>query len=373
MSNESLIPDFPPMTYADSQTGHTVRFGHAASRAVAANIVALGRPAKRIGPIQTATYNPTTGIYNYTVGYSRSHSDIKQLFLQWWYRPQGSGIHSGLFVTLSLEDELGNTIPFTDPLIPQAFKNDSVQPPTATSVHNPACFIGGKGYLDLDAIAAVLTGASWKFTFSITNSSDAPVELIEGWECPRSMVADTEFYGALTGPLNPGNPILAGTTTTDNYARIRRTLSGGIAANHTLLSVAWPFDSALAPYTSSTIFTAFFRMLEAGTTPWSWRVRPRAVYNPNSASGEPHRVRYYYRLDTTAGAPTGFIQCSTGATGSPYTTPVLASTVAVWSDWVNIDIPTNGTDRIATLQFIGKVNAVTSTLRLFSIQVEEIQ
>lgn len=371
MSNESLIPDFPPMIYADSNTGDTVRFGHAASRAVGANIIALGRPARRIGPIEATIYDPTAG-YEYNVSYSRSHADIKQLWLRWTYRPQSAAVPSNMGVSMSITDGT-TTIPSSSVLIPLGFKFVGIQPVTAIGLEDTRCIVGGEGYVDLDAVAALLTGNDWTLKFQAFTTADAPFELIEAWECPRSLVSDTATYGALTGPLNPGNPILAGTTTTNNYARIAKTVDGGIKANHTLLSVTWPYDNAIAPGLISPIYVPFTRMLEGGATPWSWFVRPRAVYNPNSATGEPHRVRYYYRLDTSAGAPTGSIRCATGATGSPYTTGVLASTTPVWSDWVNIDIPTNGTGRIATLQFTGKVNAITSTLRLFAIQVEENQ
>lgn len=371
MSTESLISDFPPMIYADSNTGDTVRFGHAASRAVGANIIALGRPARRIGPIEATIYDPTVG-YDYNVSYSRSHADIKQLWLRWTYRPQSTAVTSNMQVVMSITDGT-TTILSSSPLIPRGFKTAGIQPVTAIGLEDTRCIVGGEGYIDLDAVAALLTGNDWTIRFQAFTTADAPLELIEGWECPRSLVSDTATYGALTGPLNPGNPILAGTTTTSNYARIAATVVGGIKANHTLLSVTWPYDNAIAPALVSPIFVPFTRMLEGGATPWSWFVRPRAVYNPNSATGEPHRVRYYYRLDTSAGAPTGSIRCDTGATGSPYTTAVLASVAPVWSDWVNIDIPTNGTGRIATLQFTGKVNAITSTLRLFAIQVEENQ
>ena len=82
MSTEALIPDFPALYYAEGITGATVRGGHTITRATAANIIALGRPARRIGPTQSLGASAS-----YHAGYVRSHTAIKQLALAWYYWP----------------------------------------------------------------------------------------------------------------------------------------------------------------------------------------------------------------------------------------------------------------------------------------------
>jgi len=233
--------------------------------------------------------------------------------------------------------------------------------------------LGAIGYIDLDAAAAVLTGSSWAFQFDWSRSGgNVSLAHIEGAECPRSQVDDADDYGALTGPVNPGNPVLAGSTTTTGYERIAQTVAGAILAGRTLLSVAWPTDAAIAPGLVSATFVPFTRMLEAGATPWSWRVRPRVVYAPSSAVGEPHRVRYLYQV---TGGGSGTIRCTATSVGAGSVTTVdaalLTSATWAWSAWVSTTIPTDGTDRIVSLTFTGKTTA--GTLSVAAIEVEEYQ
>lgn len=364
MSSEALIPDFPRLFYVEGITGATVRGGHTITRAAAANLVALGRPSRRVGPTPGAAGNAT-----YHVGYVRSHTSIKQLWLAWWYWPDPdpfATLHT-LSITTTVRDELGNTVTSASADIPLGFNGSSTPADRVYLVDTPS--LGAMGYVDLDALAATLTGSSWTFQFDWTRTGGDPtLSHIEGWECPRSRVDSSEEFGILTGPENPGNPIVAGSTTTFGYERMAKTIEGGILANRTLLSAAWRTDTSIAPVTSSATFTAFTRMLEGGTTPWSWRVRPRVVYNPNSATGEPHKFRVLYQV---SGGGTASIRVSTGSSGSPYSLTSLTSSTWAWSDWKPLSIPTNGTDRIATLTFEGKTTA--GNFYVASIEVEEDQ
>jgi hypothetical protein len=364
VSTEALVPDFPRLFYAEGITGATVRGGHTITRASAANIVALGRPARRVGPSMGAG-----AAASYHFGYVRSHTSIKQLWLAWYYWPDPdpfATLHT-ISITTTIRDDLGNTVTSASADIPLGFDGTSIGANRVVFYDTPT--LGALGYIDLDAIAATLTGSSWTFQFDWTRSgADPTLDRIEGWECPRSQVYDTDTYGALTGPENPGSPVVAGTTTTLGYERIAKTIEGGIACNRTLLSASWRTDTSLAPVTTSATFTAFTRMLEAGTTPWAWRVRPRVVYNPNSATGEPHRVRVLYQV---TGGGTSAVRISTGSTGSPYTLTGLTSATWAWSDWQAIDVPTNGTDRIATITFEGKTTA--GNFYVASIEIEENQ
>lgn len=371
MSTEAIIPDFPLLAYTEALTGMTVRGGHTLTRATAANVTALARPARRIGPTQGLT---TAGTLH--LGYERSHTSIKQLWLAWYYRPDLDPFSSPptITITTTIRDDVGNTITSSSDLIPPGFDGTGVTGGGSTYDYDTRVNVGGFGFIDLDAAAAILTGATWTFQFDWTrtapHATSVTLDRIEGWECPRSQVDDADTYGALTGPVNPGNPALAGSTTTLGYERIAQTVAGAILAGRTLLSVAWPADTAVAPVTTSATLTAFTRMLEGGTTPWPWRVRPRVVYAPSSATGEPHRVRYLYRV---TGGGTAVIRCTATSVGAGSVTTCdasgLTSATFAWSAWVDTTIPTDGTDRIAKLTFTGKTTA--GTLYVAAIEVEE--
>lgn len=368
MSTEALVPDFPRLFYAEGITGATVRGGHTITRASAANIVALARPARRVGPTQGAS-----SAASYHVGYVRSHDAIKQLWLAWYYWPDPdpfATLHT-ISVTTTIRDDLGNTITSASSVIPLGLNGASVAANRVYFFDTPV--LGAIGYIDLDAAAATLTGTAWTFQFDWTRSgADPTLDHVEGWECPRSQVDDADTYGALAGPENPGSPIVAGSTTTLGYERIAKTIEGGIRCNHTLLSAAWHTSTSLAPVTASAAYTAFTRMLESGTTPWSWRVRPRVVYAPNSATGEPHRVRYLYQV---TGGGTAAVRCTATSVGAASTqtaaTTGLASATWAWSDWQTINIPTDGTDRIVSITFEGKTTA--GNFYVASIELEENQ
>jgi len=370
VSTEAIIPDFPFLAYTEALTGMTVRGGHTLTRATAANIVALARPARRVGPTQGLTTAATLH-----VGYTRSHASIKQLWLAWYYRPDIDPFATPPTITLTttIRDDVGNTITSSSDIIPPGFDGATLAGGGSTYDYDTSVNVGGFGFVDLDAAAAILTGSSWAFQFDWTRSGGSvSLDRIEGWECPRSQVDDADDYGALTGPVNPGNPIVAGSVTTLGYERIARTVEGAIAAGHTLLSVAWPTDAAIAPGLVSATFVPFTRMLEAGTTPWSWRVRPRVVYAPSSATGEPHRVRYLYQV---TGGGSGTIRCTTTSVGAGSVTTadatLLTSATWAWSAWVSTTIPTDGTGRIVSLTFTGKTTA--GTLSVAAIEVEEYQ
>jgi len=368
--SEALVPDFPSLLYTEALTGGTVRGGHTITRAAAVNIVATGRPARRVGPMQTQT---VAAAQTFVAGYTRSHDSIKQLWLGWFYRPAGLDTLATVAVTLTITDALGNSVASSSDLIPLGFKGVASQPIAATHLYQSDSILGGSGYLDLDAVAAVLTDPSWSFSFAWACSDVfTPLDRIEGWECPRTQVDDDDTYGVLTGPVNPGNPVLAGSVTTIGYERIAQTVEGAILAGRTLLSVAWPTDAAIAPGLVSASFVPFTRMLESGTTPWPWRVRPRVVYAPSSAVGEPHRVRYLYRV---TGGGTAVIRCTATSVGAgsvqTATTTGLTSSTWAWSDWQPLNVPTDGTDRICKIEFTGKTTA--GNFYIAGIELEENQ
>lgn len=368
MSTEGILDAFPSLSYAEGITGATVRGGHTIARVAAANLIALARPARRIGTTQGLAASDTLH-----VGYTRSHSSIRALYVAWFYRPDPDPFAAleTISLTTTIRDELGNTVTSSDPVIPLGFDGTAYTANRVVLADTPV--LGAVGYIDLDAAAATLTGASWAFQFDWSRSGGhVALDRIEGWECPRSQVDEADTFGALTGPENPGNPIVAGDVAGIGYERIAKTVEGGIACGRTLLSVAWPTSTSIAPATTSATYTAFTRMLEGGTTPWPWRVRPRVVYAPASATGEPHRVRYLYEV---TGGGSASIRCTatSAGTGSVQTADVagLASATFAWSAWADLDVPTDGTDRIVSLTFTGKTTA--GTLYVAAIEVEENQ
>lgn len=366
MSTEALLPDFPLLSYAECYTGLTVRGGHTITRATAANICALGRPAKRIGTVM-----PSTGA-TWRLSYVRSHAGIEQLRVAWAYRsdPDVVAAASTVQLSLKLRDATGNTINASDTRVPRGFDNSTIAtiPGSLTTLEN--VHVASVGYLDIDACATTLTDSSWELEFTFARSGgDVTLEWIEAWECPRSVVDDASTYGALTGPLNPGNQIVAGSTTTKAYERIAKTIAGGVASNRSYLNVAWPADiTATVPKTTSATFTAFTNMLESGTTPWSWFFRPRVVYLPNDGDGEPARVRFLYYV---SGGGNAVIRTDTGSSSGPFDTGTLTGASWQWSSWVKCEVPTNGTDGIAQVQFTGKTDA--GTLYVAGIALEENQ
>lgn len=356
MSSEALIPDVSPLRYAEARTGLTVRGAHSITRATGANIIALARPAHRIGPI----VGQTLSAYTYQASYVRSHASIKYLWLAWYFRPTSSGINGG--ITLTIRDAAGNSVGSSSSKIPVGFKNET--PFLIRRTYRLADLaLGGSGYLDLDAIAATLTDPSWSFEFAARTGG---FDHVIGWECPRSRVDSTETYGVTTGPENPGNPILSSV-----YERVAKTVEGGIVCNRTLFSASWPDDTAtLTPSTTSATYTAFTLMTEGGGVSWRWHVRPRVVYAPSSATGEKHRVRLLYRV---VGGGTGTVEVTAQSVGAGSTQTATVNTLTsatwAWSAWVDLYVPTDGTDRITHLSFRGKTTA--GTLYLASIVIEE--
>lgn len=367
MSTEALIPDFAPLLYTETLVKGTVRGGHTITRAADANIIALGRPARRVGPVQSQSNASQT----YVAGYVRSHASITQLWIAWYFHADGTNTPASISVGLTITDAAGHTVSPSDVRIPIGFNGIAATALRTTALYQSDIFLGGSGYLDLDALAVTLTDPSWSFEFSFASTSVyTSFDRAEGWECPRSQVDDTGVYGALTGPENPGSPIIAGDVSSIGYERIARTIEGGVRCNRTLLSATWPTSTSIAPVTTSGTYTAFTRMLEGGTTPWSWYVRPRVVYSPSSATGEPHRVRYYYRVTGGGSASVRCTATSVGA-GSVQTATVtaLSSSTWAWSDWATLNVPTNGTDRIVALTFEGKTTA--GAFYIASIEIEE--
>jgi hypothetical protein len=368
MSTEQAPLGFPALHYVEAQAGRTVTGPFAIKVAHAADILALCRPTKTI-----RVDNAVPGVYS--VGFART-PNATLLYLSWWFRAHIS-INAGdqLSVGLVIDDGTASIGP-VNALIPIAFQG-TTHPVTlslAAIFTNPAGMtLGGEGWLDLDDLATTLTLPDWTLSFVITRpvGTVAVVDRIEGFEVPRGTVSDADAVGALAGPLNPGNAITAGSTTTDGWERIHATLQAAIAAPPEYLSLAWINDiGATIPKTSSATHVALTNLEESAgvSIVFRMRVRPMTVVAPpGTAAGEAARFRVLYYV---AGGGTAEVRLHTGSTGSPYATAGLTGAAWAWSAWTTCALPTNVTDQIARLTFDAKTSA--GTVYLAAIVVEGV-
>lgn len=371
MSTEQAPLGFPALHYVEAQVGRTITGPFAIKVAHAADILALCRPTKTVH-----VDNAVPGVYS--VGFTRT-PNATLLYLSWWFRAHIS-ITAGdqLGVDLVIDDGTASVGP-VNVLIPMAFQG-TAHPVTlslASIFTNPAGMtLGGEGWLDLAALSApgVLDNSDdWTFTFTITRpvGTVAVVDRIEGFEVPRGTISDADAVGALAGPLNPGNAITAGSTTTDGWERIMATVQAAIAAPPEYLSLAWINDiGATIPKTSSATHAALTNFEESAGVAIVFRVRVRpmtVVAPPGTAAGEAARFRVLYYV---AGGGSAEVRIHTGATGSPYTATGLTGASWRWSAWVACALPTNGTDQVARLTFDAKTSA--GTVYLAAIVVEGV-
>lgn len=372
MSAEQMPLGFPALHYVETQTGRTVNAGLAMKAAHAADILALARPTKTL-----RADNLASGVFK--LGFTRSPG-AKLLYLSWWYRAHIS-ITAGdqLSVSLTVDDGT-TTIGPVDALIPIAFQGNAIPLSLAAVFTNPAGMtLGGEGWINLDADTGLASAGNltasddWTFTFTIARpvGTVAYVDRIEGGEIPAGLVSDLEAFGALVGPLNPGNPITAGSTSTNGWERIMATLQGAIAAPIEYLTLAWMADiTAAIPKTSSAAFAALTNLEETAGVSVVFRVRVRpmtAVAPSGSAAGEAARFRVLYYV---AGGGTAQVRLTTGATGSPYDITGLTGASWQWSAWTTCNLPTDGTDQIARLSLNAKTSA--GTVYLAAIVVESV-
>lgn len=377
MTTEAMpILGFPALSYTVAPTKATVRAGSTQNLYSAANVVALGRPAKRLG---LAHLTPNAAPYR--VGYTRTHGAINTLYLAWWYVAQLYG--ETLTVDLTIKDDTGHTVASSSALIPSAFKSGTVVT-TFGVADAPArnMVLGGEGYLDLDALAATLTGPNWSLEFTLARPSGTlhTVAAIEGYECPRGLVDDQDTYGVV-GPPAPGRQIVSGPASGAGdvgWERLAKTIEGGIATNRAYVSLGgWPTDiTAAIPRTTS----AAYAVLASGApadlddgadpVPLVVRVRPvtAALAGGGTATGEAARVRFLFYV---AGGGTADFQV-TADSGVTTTTAALTGLTGAswqWSDWLTLALPTDGTGAAVSLKIRGRTSA--GTLYLADAQAEE--
>lgn len=353
MATEGL-PDAPPvLTFDEVRVRRTVAAGHTISRAVAANLTALARPARHFCTAQTA-------VYNVSVSYRRSHTAIKYLYLAAFTRsPSPFSSTETMTINLAITDAGGHSVASSASTIPRGFRSGTTYQPALVSFNPLAQFVQlTEGFLDLDALAVTLTDPSWSLDITVTRSGSTLVlDRIEGFEVPRTQVNSADDYGILTGLLNPGNVVVAGSTTTYGYERLNKTTEAAILAGRDYVNVAWPADIAygLSPRTTSATYVPLTNLTD-GSNALPFYCYPRVVYAPNSSSGERMRWRVLFYV---SGGGTADFQLTTGAASSPYTVTGLTGAAWAWSAWTDGYLPTNGTDRIAEITIKGRTSAGT--------------
>ncbi len=360
MTVRPLINQTPVLSYITAEIGRTVRGPDLYNAAVLANVTALARPmhgfAIRHVPPDT-----------YVASYRRSHGSIAQAFIRWTVRcemPDGVTLanNEAMAVALTITDATGNTTAANPELIPAGFKGESLavfSDSASGGVASPT--VMGSGYLDLDALAAVLTDPSWSFSFVVTrpHGTTAYVETIDLRELGRTIVDTSDTYGVDPADFQPGQPIAAGTSTTLGALRLAQTIEGGIATLPDMLHLVWPSNiTANIPQTANPTYAAMLYFEQVSGTAMRFRVPVRPIYTSLAAGGTTTgerarwRVRYY-----VSGGGTGAVQLLTGATASPYSITGLTGAAWAWSAWQDCALPTSGTNAIAVLSVKGQVSA----------------
>jgi hypothetical protein len=362
MSTEPQSP-FPPLgaTYAETQTGRTVRAPTLVRLAQMANVLASARPAKRAQI--TSAYPDGSTPRTYCVSYTRTSDAIGYLYLA---AHQRFGVATDvLTINLTIRDGAGHSVLSSADTIPVGFRS--------TTPHNVAAFdisTLATGFLDLDALAVTLTDPDWSLEFAIalSHGSGSLVDLIEVWEMPRSIVDDADTYGLLTAAVMPGRPITSGPITSpsnDGIARLRQTLAGARLTQRTYAQECFGPDdttAALVPRTASSSYAALVGLDEGGGTPISYELRVRKI--TGAAGGELARARFRYKV---TGGGMGSLRVTT-ALGTHDLTGLTSATWA-WSDWLAVSLKINGTGQIDTITLKGKTTA--GTVYVSSIVLEE--
>lgn len=379
MAIEQAPLGFPLLSYVEAQTGRTVSGPVAVKLAHAANVVALCRPTKTIRADRMLAGE------EFHVGFTRTSPDIPLLLLRWWYRaPDVADTHIAMELTIT--DSAGNSVGPIDPVIPRAFQGvlrpeTPVATTTTAGASNPANLVlGGEGWLDLDDVFAALNGGGtatedWSFRFIPKESGPTSIlfDRVEGFEVPNGIVSDADGAGALSGPLSPGNPVRAGSITTDGWERIQATLQAAAAVRPEYLSLTWPASIALViPKTSSSGagYVALTNFEETAGVPIVFRVRIRPMTvaaPPGTNVGELGRFRVFHIV---AGGATAKVALETGASVTPAVSGDLTSATWAWSDWFPCRLPTDGSGRIASLSLKGQITTGAGTIYVAGLIVE---
>lgn len=334
--------------------------------ALAANAALLDSPPRRWSIHDLSD----SGVY--TAGYTRSPS-ARYLRVAASIAGTSSWTLASVELTLTVRDAAGHSVS-GGPNIPEPFNGFA---------HLPGPLVGASrfdaeqvvtGYLDLDALAAVLTDPAWSFEWTVTlTGSGAAVGRIEAWEVPRGVVDETATAGGVgLGDFQPEQPISDGPATdpAGRWARIVQATAQARTMGRTYVSLSWrestaPSDTPSITSTSDAPIT----LLDRGGSRLPIRVHARQLAAAGAA-GEVVRWRVRYRFTGGAGTETAQVGMRSGATGSPWFTPSLAYTASwTWSDWVVSAVSTAAT--VDDFEPSGKVSASGPSCFICALEVEE--
>jgi len=368
MTREAHLPGAcPPSSETVARVRATVYGPQLAELARLANYAALDNPAQRFGGADLA---PGTVAWTFVPGDTPAGRYLRVTVR---LVPAASVTTTGS-VTLTVTDNLGNSLTGAVSTIPLGFRGESL-PASAAAIGSRFDFATVLvGDFDLGAMAATLTGTDWSWSFATTlgGGADSLVS-IDAEELPRFLIDTAETYGALPGAYLGGAEIDDDSAT--GTERLLTTLVGARTTQRVYLSRAWPQDTATAPSLTSTSW-APFAGFDEGSGPELARVLVRRLAAA-SAQGEPVRYRVLYRLSGGAGTETASVRLETGSSASPFALAGLAhtGTAWVWSAWkagyLKTDDATAGQEQTDTLGLEGQVSAGGPTLYLAGIDVRE--
>jgi hypothetical protein len=370
MTTRPLVNVVPVLTYRTPVIGRTVHGPDMMNVAALANITALARPFRGF---RLANLAPGT----YVASYRRTHDAVQAGAHRVDYaarharrrdpREQRGACRSRSHIT----DALGNTA--TGAMIPAGFKGETTATPQASgdpSIPTIGASRVARPRRPSRRRSRIRRGRSRSTSCGRSDCTSA-VDTITMVEVGRTLIDTADTYGVDGADFQPGQPMVAGTSTTAGTLRLAQTIEGSIATLPTVLNLAWANDTAAAiPQTTSGTFAALTNLEQSAGTAMRFRVPIRPVYTDLVSGGTTDgeqgrwRVRYY-----VAGFGTAEVQLLTGSTASPYTIASLTGAAWAWSAWQNVGLPTSGTGAIATLSLKGKTSA--GTLYLGAVEVQQ--
>lgn len=353
----------PPSSETIARVRATVYGPQFAELARIANYACLDCPAQRFSASDLA---PGTEAFSYTPSATPARRYLRVTVRL----IPAAGVTTTGSVTLTVTDNLGNSLTGAVSTIPLGFRGEAVRASSAAvgSRFDFATVIVGD--FDLAAMAATLTGADWSWSFATTlgGGADSLVS-IDAEELPRFLIDTAETYGALPGAYLGGAEIDDDSAT--GTERILTTLVGARTTQRVYLSLAWPQDTAAAiPQTTATSYAALTNLDEGGSVE-TWRVYVRRLA-ASSAQGESVRFRVLYKV---TGGGSAAVRLVTGSSSSPFVLASLSSSTWVWSSWkaayLATDEATAGIVGTDTMGLEAQVSGAGVTLYLAAIHVLE--
>ena len=348
----------------------TAASGHGMTLAGAANSAALDTMPGRFLAVDLGTQvSPDVQSWSYTRTPSAAY-----LWIEWNF-PGNVGAGGAAAVSLTILDNLGHTVGPTDARIPFGFKNETLAGTSLDpAIGNRDRFAyqswGGRGVVDLTALATTLTGPDWTFRWTVSVSGTGYVQRIQAWEVPRFQVDDSEVAGVIPGSFFPLATITDHPTV--SVPRILATLQAARTTQARLLTLAWTeTTSGSAPTVTSTLDGPFGGMTEVGTTPMSFRVPVRQVVAA-SAAGEIVRWRVRYCTQTGTGLKVTLHTGSTTSSGAFLAGLADTAGAWAWSPWQGGAVASNGGTMPPedTVSFTGFCSVAGHQAWLAAIEIE---